>query len=856
MKTEQICPSCGRPLAAGSPQGLCPECLMKAGFGTGVAPGPGEPTSQPPFSPPPLADMAKLFPQLEIVELLGRGGMGAVYKARQPALDRWVALKVLPPQCTARPGFIERFNREARALARLNHANIVAMHEFGQVGGMPYFVMEYVEGVTLRCLVQERRLEPREALKIVPQICEALQFAHDEGVVHRDIKPENILLDKKGRVKIADFGIAKIMVETPPAASSPRDGERVAVRPGEDTLTQDQVLGTPRYMAPEQVEHPQTVDHRADIYSLGVVFYEMLTGQLPLGKFAPPSRKVQIDVRLDGIVLHALEKEPERRYQQASEVKTDLESIGSTAAPIRSSPGERGLRIPGTKLALVESRNGQRLVNWKNVSLAWLLLVLAGPLGLNLIALVVNLMGFGFNYNALQKVSVAMAFVATAFVAAFVMAVVVRRAWLLRAHESETPSRHTPRPPTPERGAKSVAWSDVLGNLWALIAIVLVVGKKVARTQPIMYSFFGVGGWYYPLSYNLLVAVCFGLAGACLVIPRLIRPGRAQGMLGDSLVWTDVLGTVWGLIALVLLVGRKVARTEPTMYSFFDVGGWYYPPSYHLLVAVCFGFALACLVIPRLTRRGASLGRSSDLEAGQGSPTAMPVRSSAGEPPSVKAAASESPDLERVQNARRLVRWPATGLMAIGLIIVINYVIILGASRMRQLQDYRMAVLAAIVCLIFSLPGLPLAVFPIWALMVLYRPDVRAAFKDVARKGASAPAATPPTTGSASVPRLGVAWKIVTGVAAVALLVIAVAVGSKLLAAYGHSQARQQEVSAGAVVRVQEKLRNAIQERLAEGGWKVESLNVGVAPDLKRAECRFGAIWKNGLWEVPRPRAA
>jgi serine/threonine protein kinase len=334
METERICPSCGRPLAASAPQGLCAECLLKAGFGTGVAPVPGEPTSQPPFTPPPLAEMVKLFPQLEVVELLGQGGMGAVYKARQPAIDRWVALKVLPPQSTARPGFSERFNREARALARLNHANIVALHEFGQVGGMPYFVMEYVEGVTLRRLVQERRLEPREALKIVPQICEALQFAHDEGVVHRDIKPENILLDKKGRVKIADFGIAKIMGGMPLTQSTTSlDEKRGSDGAGEGTLTQDQVLGTPNYMAPEQVEHPQAVDHRADIYSLGVVFYEMLTGELPLGRFAPPSKKVQVDVRLDEVVLHALEREPERRYQQASQVKTALETIAQSGPP-------------------------------------------------------------------------------------------------------------------------------------------------------------------------------------------------------------------------------------------------------------------------------------------------------------------------------------------------------------------------------------------------------------------------------------------------------------------------------------------------------------------------------------------
>ena len=172
---------------------------------------PGRRRSPSPFQPPSLEEVARLFPQLEILAFIGKGGMGAVYKARQPALDRLVALKILPPQAAGGPGFAERFNREARALARLNHPNIVAVHEFGQAGGLPFFIMEFVDGLTLRQLEQAARLSPDEALRIVPQICEALQYAHDEGIVHRDIKPENILIDKKGRVKIADFGIAKII---------------------------------------------------------------------------------------------------------------------------------------------------------------------------------------------------------------------------------------------------------------------------------------------------------------------------------------------------------------------------------------------------------------------------------------------------------------------------------------------------------------------------------------------------------------------------------------------------------------------------------------------------------------------
>jgi Protein kinase domain len=319
------CPQCGASLHAGALAGLCPACLLQQGAAADTATRP-EPK---PLVPPTVEEVGRLFPQLEILSLLGKVGMGAVYKARQPALDRLVALKILPTQVAPDSGFAERFTREARALARLSHPNIVAVCEFGQVSAdLPYFIMEFVDGVNLRQLQKTRRLSPREALQIVPQICDALQYAHDEGVVHRDIKPENVLVDRKGRVKIADFGLAKIMKGGDASPRSPGDEERTA-RPAVPThLTEaGQVMGTPHYMAPEQVEHPLAVDHRADIFSLGVVFYEMLTGELPLGKFQPPSAKVRVDVRLDEVVLHALEKEPERRYQQASQVKTDVQRI-------------------------------------------------------------------------------------------------------------------------------------------------------------------------------------------------------------------------------------------------------------------------------------------------------------------------------------------------------------------------------------------------------------------------------------------------------------------------------------------------------------------------------------------------
>jgi predicted Ser/Thr protein kinase len=312
MTDTRRCTKCDAEIPSDSTALLCPKCLLALGFESrfpGVDPTTAYPAG---FVPPPPQELERLFPQLEILELFGRGGMGAVYKARQKHLDRLVAVKILPPDIGRDSSFAERFSREAKALARLNHPSIVAVYDFGHADGLYYFIMEYIDGANLRQLIESNSLSPSEALAIVPQICDALQFAHDEGIVHRDIKPENVLVDRRGRVKIADFGLAKLV------------GRDEADRSLTGT---NQVMGTPHYMAPEQVEDPQHVDHRADIYSLGVVFYEMLTGELPIGRFAPPSKKVQVDVRLDEVVLKALEKEPQQRYQRASEVKTEIEGL-------------------------------------------------------------------------------------------------------------------------------------------------------------------------------------------------------------------------------------------------------------------------------------------------------------------------------------------------------------------------------------------------------------------------------------------------------------------------------------------------------------------------------------------------
>jgi predicted Ser/Thr protein kinase len=345
------CPRCGdqfpEGLEAKDFEGICPNCLafLAVDKDSDVIPSAaGEDPLQLAAKDPPPLKRGATFHGMEMLELIGQGGMGVVYKARQIELDRLVALKILSPRLAADPEFPRRFNREAQALATLDHSNIVRIHDVGREGELYFIVMEYVDGMNLRDLLVQKKLSPEQALRVIPQICDALEYAHSRGVIHRDIKPENIILSRSGVTKIADFGLAKI-VNSENAASS---------------ITQTNVvMGTADYMAPEQRDKTKDADHRADIYSLGVVFYELLTGELPVGRFDPPSRRKQVDARLDEVVLRALEKDPDRRYQRASHLGRDVDRItGSTPAAAAECPvvdlstGKQIAMSPGLRLGV------------------------------------------------------------------------------------------------------------------------------------------------------------------------------------------------------------------------------------------------------------------------------------------------------------------------------------------------------------------------------------------------------------------------------------------------------------------------------------------------------------------------
>lgn len=204
-----------------------------------------------------------------IVEQLGQGGMASVFKAYHPALDRYVAIKVLHPAFMEDPNFLARFQREARVVAKLDHPNIVPIYDFAEHEGQPYLVMKYIQGETLKARLSRSPLGPDEGLKVIDAIGRGLSYAHQQGILHRDIKPSNVLLAKDGQIYLADFGLARI------------------AQAGESTLSNDMLLGTPQYISPEQARGERELDVGTDIYSFGVLIYEMVVGRVPFNADTP-----------------------------------------------------------------------------------------------------------------------------------------------------------------------------------------------------------------------------------------------------------------------------------------------------------------------------------------------------------------------------------------------------------------------------------------------------------------------------------------------------------------------------------------------------------------------------------------
>lgn len=320
-----------------------------------------------------------MLPQYEISEIIGRGGMGAVYKGRQVKRNRTVAIKLLCPNRVERDGlptgssegvsagavgakqtftqgedelnFAKRFEQEAQAMANLDHPTIISVYDFGETAnGQLYFVMEFVDGMDVFQYLHQHggKLPQESALTITAHVLDALDYAHSHGIVHRDIKPANILLNHEGRVKIADFGLAK------------KFGEHAD--PSTPALTIANVaVGTPGFVAPEALDSDQTPDHRADLYAVGVMLYQMLTGKLPRGNFQWPSElDGGIDERLDEIVSKAMANNPEHRYQSAAAVRADLDLVLSQPL-VRVEAGEARGEVAAAVPVTTSVRGGKKV---------------------------------------------------------------------------------------------------------------------------------------------------------------------------------------------------------------------------------------------------------------------------------------------------------------------------------------------------------------------------------------------------------------------------------------------------------------------------------------------------------------
>src|SRR6202163_3981039 len=299
----------------------------------------------------------------EILVPIGAGGMGEVYRAKDPRLGREVAIKVLPASFSFDPERLRRFEQEARAAGLLNHPNITAVYDIGTENQAPYVVTELLEGETLRGALAGGRLSAKKAIDYALQIAKGLAAAHEKGIVHRDLKPENLFVTKDGRVKILDFGLAKLKPETGDEGKTDLKTVSGGTEPGV-------VLGTMGYMAPEQVRG-RAADKRSDLFAFGTILYEMLAGQRAfrgdsaadtitaiLTKEPPDLSQTNKDVHpgLDRIVRHCLEKNPEERFESARDVAFDLEALSSISSPTgataaRAFPAE-AKRRPWTLLAL------------------------------------------------------------------------------------------------------------------------------------------------------------------------------------------------------------------------------------------------------------------------------------------------------------------------------------------------------------------------------------------------------------------------------------------------------------------------------------------------------------------------
>ncbi|MFO0869039.1 MAG: protein kinase [Pirellulales bacterium] len=367
----QRCVRCQGPLPATALSDVCDLCTANQQLTLELAHADAERPALTPAGAPSSG-------RYECLELLGRGGMGEVYRARQTDLARLVALKVVLPERGGDPQFIARFQREAQALARLNHPHIVAIYDFGELDGRPFLAMEFVTGTSLRSRLRQGPLPVPDACDLGQQLCQAVAYAHSQGVVHRDLKPENILVSTTGQLKVADFGLAKLSNASTPV---------------ELTAT-GAILGTFRYMAPEQLAGDPDVDHRADIYSLGVVLYEMFTGRIPLGRFLPPSKLVDVPASFDAPLLRALAAEPERRWSTAHEFAAALEQaarathVGTPASDDDAAPPvmPRG-NLPASHSRLVGREDDQALLLSRLRTQRWVTLTGPGGTGKTRLAL-------------------------------------------------------------------------------------------------------------------------------------------------------------------------------------------------------------------------------------------------------------------------------------------------------------------------------------------------------------------------------------------------------------------------------------------------------------------------------------